>query len=272
MTSTTTFTYCPPPTTHTLDTAQRSRLMRSTRKLGAVLGTTPYLLEDDTPLAYTLLPIGPVADAKKLRRQGSIFAHAQSQSVTSFSSASSSAYSHSPSASLVSLPSSFGHSTESLTVPPGLHAASRKTKNQNRPLYLRLNTVPVSPSDLRFASSSPTTLSPHEPTNIAVFPPTPRTPSFTQPSAAEVRRKRMAKLARHLGENVPTELVFPTPASPVKTPEARRRNRRSMSLSVDQANLNAIAHAPVKKQDWVGEWNRDDIRDVQRELRNLRVR
>ncbi|KAH7913246.1 hypothetical protein BJ138DRAFT_1146468 [Hygrophoropsis aurantiaca] len=275
MASTATFTYCPPPTSHTLDAAQRTRLMRSTRKLGAVLGTTPYLLEDDMPLTCTILPIGPGADAKKLKRQGSIFTHTQTQSVTSFNSTtSSSIYSHNSSPSIVSLPNSFGHSSESLIVPPGLNPSSRKTKNQNRPLYLRLNTVPVSPSDSRFAPSLPSTPSPHEPSNASVFPPTPCTPSFTQPSAAEIRRKRMAKLARHLGENVPTELVFPAGASSQK-PEEKRRNRRSMSLSVDHVNLNAHSAAappPAKKQDWVGEWNRNDIRDVQRELRNLRVR
>ncbi|KAG2342611.1 hypothetical protein BDR05DRAFT_1000623 [Suillus weaverae] len=59
MSSTTisTITYpCPPPTTNILDSQQRMRLIRSARKLGAVMGTTPYLLEADVPI--TLLPIG----------------------------------------------------------------------------------------------------------------------------------------------------------------------------------------------------------------------
>jgi hypothetical protein len=38
----------PPPTLNNLDPHQRTRLLRSTRKLGALLGTTPYLLEHTT--------------------------------------------------------------------------------------------------------------------------------------------------------------------------------------------------------------------------------
>ncbi|KAJ7075060.1 hypothetical protein B0H15DRAFT_806442 [Mycena belliarum] len=34
-----------PPTTHSLPEPQRMRLMRSTRKLGAILGATPFLVE-----------------------------------------------------------------------------------------------------------------------------------------------------------------------------------------------------------------------------------
>lgn len=59
--STTTFTTVhPPPTFNTLDSFQRARLIRSTRKLGKVLGTTPMLLEPtDTCDLRELLPIGP---------------------------------------------------------------------------------------------------------------------------------------------------------------------------------------------------------------------
>ncbi|KAG1764171.1 hypothetical protein EV702DRAFT_1154942 [Suillus placidus] len=273
MSSTTisTITYpCPPPTTNILDSQQRMRLIRSARKLGAVMGTTPYLLEADVPI--TLLPIGgnkKSVTGKALKRQGSIFMHyhRDSPSVTSFSSASTASF-HSPSASLVSLPSSM-RSTESLSVtPPGLPVCGRKSANKPKPLYLRMNTVPVSPTDHRCASLSSTPSSAR-----AYFPPTPRTPSF---DAAELRRKRMAKLARHLGENVPPELVTAQePPARLRSEDVPNRKRRSMSVDLTSLPNTPIAPRPEvfsqTNSDWVGEWNRSDIRDVQRELRNLRA-
>ncbi|KAF9229795.1 hypothetical protein BS17DRAFT_771937 [Gyrodon lividus] len=275
-----------PSTTNTLDSQQRARLMRSTRKLGAILGTTPYLLENDIPV--TLLPIGKTkkATAKALKRQGSIFTHHQSQSlsVTSFSSASTtSLHGPSPSTSLVSLPQSIAsgmQSTESLPItPPGLSTIrSRNSAEKPRPLYLRLNTVPISPTDNRFASSLPPTPSR---ASVSCFPPTPRTPGFSSKlDIAEIRRKRMAKLARHLGENIPAELVLasePAPKIPaVSSEQVATSRRRSMSVGYTgtDAPFGHVSKPSVSqaKQDWVGEWNRPDIRQVQRELRTLRAR
>ncbi|KAG2353049.1 hypothetical protein BDR07DRAFT_1434966 [Suillus spraguei] len=270
-----TITYpCPPPTTNILNSQQRMRLIRSARKLEAVMGTTPFLLEADVPI--TLLPIGgnkKSVTGKALKRQGSIFTHyhRESPSVSSFSSASTASF-HTPSASLVSLPSSM-QSTESFPVtPPGLPARGRKSADKPRPLYLCINTVTVSSTDHRCTSlpPSPSTAC----ATSADFPPTPCTPTF---DAAEVRRKRMAKLARHLGENVPAELVR------AQGPPARLRSgggvpngkRRSMSVDVKSPQSIPVAPKPeVVSQtygDWVGEWNRPHIRDVQRELRSLKA-
>lgn len=269
-----TITYpCPPPTTNVLDSRQRMRLIRSARKLGAVMGTTPYLLEADVPI--TLLPIGGTKKSvtgKALKRQGSIFMHynRDSPSVTSFSSVSTSSF-HSPSASFVSLPSSM-RSTESLSVtPPGLCVRSRKSADKPRPLYLRMNAVPVSPTDHRCASLPPSPSSARA--SSAYFPPTPRTPSF---DAAELRRKRMAKLARHLGENVPPELVTAQgpPAQLRSEEDVPNRKRRSMSVDLTSPPIASRPEASSQTRtdsDWVGEWNRPDIRDVQRELRNLKA-
>ncbi|KAG1731332.1 uncharacterized protein EDB91DRAFT_1154568 [Suillus paluster] len=266
-----TITYpCPPPTTNTLDSQQRMRLIRSARKLEAIMGTTPYLLEADIPV--TLLPVGgnkKSATGKALKRQGSISMHYHtfSPSVTSFSSASTTSL-HSPSASLVSLPSSM-RSTESLSVtPPGLPARGRRSADKPRPLYLRMNNVPVSPTDHR-CTSPPSTPSSASPTSDS-FPSTPRTPRY---DAAEVRRKRMAKLARHLGENVPPELVTAQGPPPKLRFEEDVPNRTRRSMSVNHASPQNIPFAPKPQanSDWVGEWNRSDIRDVQRELRNLRA-
>lgn len=235
------------------------------------MGTTPYLLEADAPI--TLLPVGghkKSVTGKALKRQGSIFMH-YSPSVTSFSSASTASF-HSPSASLVSLPLSM-RSTESLSVtPPGLPARGRRSADKPRPLYLRMNAVPVLPTDHRCKSLPPTPSSAHA--TSADFPSTPRTPSF---DAAEVRRKRMAKLTRHLGENVPPELVTAQGPPVQLRSEEDVLNRKRRSISVDLPSPQNTPIAPRSEvfsqanSDWVGEWNRSDIREVQRELRNLRA-
>jgi hypothetical protein len=238
------------------------------------MGTTPYFLEANIPV--TLLPVGASKKSsmtKALKRQGSIFSHyhTHSYSVTSFSSASTASL-HSPSASLVSLPLSM-QSTESLPVtPPGLPMRGRKSADKPRPLYLRMNTVPVSLTHQRFASLPPSPLV--DGATSPCFPPSPRAPSF---DAAELRRKRLAKLTRHLGENVPPELVAPqAPPSQMRSREGVP-NRKRRSTSVNCARPQSRAFAPrvqnpsQANSDWVGEWNRPHIGDVQRELRALRV-
>lgn len=86
----------------------------------------------------------------------------------------------------------------------------------------------------------------------------------------------MAKLARHLGENVPPELVTAQePPARLRSEDVPNRKRRSMSVDLTSLQNTPIAPRPEvfshTNSDWVGEWNRSDIRDVQRELRNLRV-
>ncbi|EIN08177.1 hypothetical protein PUNSTDRAFT_143848 [Punctularia strigosozonata HHB-11173 SS5] len=252
-----------PPTYNTLDSVDRIRLMRTTRKVGDILGATPQLLES-TALPITLLPIGPSsepsADWRKHRRYGSIFANT---SVTSLASVASTA----SSSSLVSF------EEEELPSRDAQPQAKRPRGPRPRPLLLRLNhavptvsvALPITPSPL--ASSNDDTM----------IPPTPCTP--TTPNPTLVRRRKLAKLARHLGENVPPELVFrDTP--PVVDQFSCAGRRRSLSIN----ELSGGKYAPVSgsyvnstvqggpKAGWVGQWNRSDIRDVQRELRTLRAR
>lgn len=87
----------------------------------------------------------------------------------------------------------------------------------------------------------------------------------------------MAKLTRHLGENVPPELVtVHGPPSQLRS-EENVPNRKRRSMSIDLASPQNIPFATKPQisseanSDWVGEWNRSDIRDVQKELRNLKV-
>jgi len=274
-----------------LDCVQRGRLMRSTRKLGEVLGTTPQLVEIRPELPITLLPIGnrssscsrsplPLSPAsvkvtKLARRYGSIFTHSEASSTsTSLSSAGSSVTSLGLSSSASS--SSVDFYSVPKTSIPHRSADSRRPP----PLVLHLNPVPLSPTDPR----------------IEIFPPTPPSNSAVTSSAtspvdsslmkkqmAEAKRRKMTKVIRTLGENVPQELVFPAPktSSRSRFPSSRKndpqiRHSRSFSTSAAYKPETWTAGASVCPQDkpgsWVGEWNRSDIREVQQHLRVLRFR
>jgi hypothetical protein len=260
-----------PPTYNTLDSADRIRLLRTARKVGDILGTTPHLVES-TALPVTLLPIGPPpespVDWRKHRRYGSIFTNASVTSLASIASSSSSS-------SFVSLNEEDESTCNAAPTKKSKRSAERP---RPRPLLLRLNhAVPAVSVELPI---TPNPLTSHNAEKSAMFPPTPSTPVFT-PNPACVRRRKLAKLARHLGENVPPELVFPT-ASPVEERHQRAGKRRSMSVS----ELSGGKYAPLPSANasgasqkalnggagWVGQWNRSDIRDVQRELRTLRAR
>ena len=244
-----------PPTYNKLASHQRHRLIKSTDKIARVLGTTPCLIEELPRLPITLLPVGK--SLKASRRERSII-------------------SHSPSNSSSSSPNS---STDSLPI-------IQRSKAAPPALYIRLNTVPVSPSDNRFLSSfppTPSTATPLGTSSSYTFPPTPPTPNFNQ---SEIRRKRMAKLARHLGETIPPQLVFPTPSSLVETPSTRRR--RSMSVDDGRETTSEWAythHKPAvslqgledqkereREPSWIGEWNRGNMQEVQQQLRVLKIR
>ncbi|KAJ6575791.1 hypothetical protein B0H10DRAFT_1963757 [Mycena sp. CBHHK59/15] len=136
-----------PPTTHALQPAHRLRLVRSTRKLGALLGETPLLVDTATcPLSATTS-----------RAAGSSSQQPQS--------------------------SSLGLSSEDTGV--------------SRPLlFLRLP-IKTSPTPTQLTS----------PISGVTF----NSPGTPGPVVDEDggRRRKMAKLTRTLGDNVPLELVFP---------------------------------------------------------------
>lgn len=71
----------PPRINNTLDKEERARLVRSTRKLGAVLGTTPLLVEVEAKPART--------QKDKIKREGRLFSHSASSSLSSFGTSSS---------------------------------------------------------------------------------------------------------------------------------------------------------------------------------------
>lgn len=231
-------------TSNELNDLQRTRLMRSTRKLAAVLGTTPHLLDSpsesepyssdtESMSSYSRAPspdcpmylrsYSPSVDSRPTsrasRREGRIFTSSASMSSTS-SLASWISLDHADfydCDSARSSASSFHNTPRTPVIPPS-HCSSPAIKislpglipektipsKPMNPLNLRLNPIPLSPSDMRFDLTSP------------LLPPTPRSPDtivFAKKARKEAldasdRRKKMAKLYRTLGENVPQQLVF----------------------------------------------------------------
>ena len=280
MAATMTLSYLPPPpTSNHLDLDQKSRLIKSTRKLGQVLGTTPYLLEIPSEIPIILHSIGPrtssptpstsstsstesIESIKRSRRQGSIF---QCSPI---------AHSASSSTSSLSLPGNMSSSSVDL---PSTHSApvSRRSKDANRPppLVLHLNPVVVSPDDHRIGKSQLGPLPTPPASVVDGFPMSPTTPTsnalFHQKREADAKRRKMNKVNRTFGENVPAELIFPALVNRIPSfasrPTTITRNRRSMTVSGAQVWSTGT-------QAWVGEWNRGNIQEVQAQLRQLKAR
>ncbi|KAH9965342.1 hypothetical protein BC827DRAFT_1183978 [Russula dissimulans] len=290
-----------PPTSNKLDAVQRARIMRSSRKVGAVLGTTPFLLEScgsTVPVrvsrSSTRDAIFPCAVPSHVLKQ-----HHRHYSVCEKSRASSSSeslplpsLSRAAFSSKESLLSTSDSCTDESVVPLVVEVQPPCPSGALRPIIL-FNSAPLSSSD---PHAQATPLSP----NADV--PTPTTP--IEPSRAEARRRKMARVVRTLGERVPPELVFrssdvdweeyppvpttaaaPTPLERRSTsrlrsnPKGHRRRSASVGssphwqrlLDLPEPVFSSGAKAPADQR-WVGEWNRRNIAQVQRELRALRTR
>lgn len=273
MTSASTIIRSPPPTTNKLDAVQRARVMRYSRKLGAVLGTTPFLLEScGSTVPVTLSRLDSRTKRHHRHHERSVFDEPRSSTE-----------------SLLSTTESDDSSVES-DVPLVVTTKPHNLGGKPRPVIF-LDAVPLSSSDSRVQATPRLTRSPS-----LDIPPTPTTP--TQASSVEARRRKMARVMRTLGENVPPELVFqpsgkdslenhPVPTTMVidtrsvsrKPSAAKISRRRSASvgattqweriLDLPAPVFSSSSKAP-DDQRWVGKWNRRNIAQVQHELRNLR--
>ncbi|KAH9912259.1 uncharacterized protein BXZ73DRAFT_93229 [Epithele typhae] len=322
-TVTTSYVAVLPPTSNTLDGRQRARLIRSTRKLGAVLGATPLLLEGNVrPFGYTAakpLPSPPKRDRK--RRQGSVFGFAPPTEPSSSTS--------------LALPRTSTDSQSSVDSMPSLPTPQSFARHVREKSKYKGKSAPLpAPLVLRLNARHPPRPRPLHPLRPPQDPHHPR-----HPTATETRRKRLAKLKRTLGENVPPELIMPrnrhahSVASPTEPSRPKRaapppqradsyvpshpsadavaKTARRRSLSVDHYKHGVGSPVPVARpapaspahahgrspstppamamadrgpgsagahgwttgaKSWMGEWNRKDIRDVQNQLRNLRLR
>ncbi|CAK5276859.1 unnamed protein product [Mycena citricolor] len=187
-----------PPTTHGVAKPHRLRLMRSTRKLAALLGTTPVLLESAPPS----LPSSPISAEHPLSAAD--------------------AYDSDPGAA-----SSFSHTFPPRTESPSLvhprsprsGSSSSSSSHGSRPSTSSGDTRPARPTLFLRHTNSVTgprvRVDSHGWGRPATLPGT--LPSPVSPTApeneAEHRRRKMARVMRTLGERVPVDLVFP--ASPV---------------------------------------------------------
>ena len=260
--------------------------MRYSRKLGAVLGTTPFLLEScgSTVPATLYTPSRHNSTRSQSRRLHRQRTDLDDQPRTS-SESSPLPFSSTASSSKDSLLTTSDSSVES-DVPMVL---ATKSHRPARPLIV-LDTVPLSSSDTRVQAAPRLTSS-----SLDAIP-TPTTPK--QMSTAEARRRKMARVMRTLGEKVPPELVFHASdkdglendtvsttmlvdTRPVTRTRSTTKNNRRRSASVGSSTqwqrllelpapvFSSGAMAP-DDQRWVGEWNRRNIGQVQRELRALR--
>ncbi|KAJ3815221.1 hypothetical protein F5876DRAFT_72242 [Lentinula aff. lateritia] len=183
-----------PPTTNELTPSQRLRLMRSTRKLGEMLGTTPVINSSSE--------FGQQLSASHSRDTPSISLH---------------------------------HSSS-----PRFTHAPKKSKALPRPLVLSLQSLPASFSSPR-SSAGPT--SPLSPTSISTNIASSnsyRDDHDPMDDSLQTRRKRMAKLTRTLGENIPPELVFNS--------QLHHSHPRSTSIEAASAlaNLTVTAHGSTE--------------------------
>ncbi|GJE92395.1 hypothetical protein PsYK624_085490 [Phanerochaete sordida] len=172
----------PPPTYNTLSQAQRAQMLRSSKKLGQILGSTPHILDDTDAL--------PAAPPKRSTSLESM----RSESAASTASSSSASSTHS------------GHSER----------AWRARFPERAPPLLRIGKLSSAQPGLPAIPGSPPAYhSQRSPTPSPQSSPhtspggSPHAPAFSIASDAALRRQKMRRLARRLGEGVPVHLVFP---------------------------------------------------------------
>ncbi|KAJ7473035.1 hypothetical protein B0H11DRAFT_2037091, partial [Mycena galericulata] len=199
-----------PPTTHAMTHTDRTRLMRSIRKISAVLGETP------------VVDVSPNLLAPTLTGKRSFFFHA------------------SASLSSLALPFHKSDSSSSSSSSPSSESQRHRddtTPGHDRPaLFVRLpDTFDPLPAPLS-PGFSPTLLSPDSPCSpsaSASAPFSPLSPVAYTPDHA--RRLRSAKIARTLGEQVPPALILSSPA-PSPAQQVKRR-RRASTLVIPESAL-----------------------------------
>ncbi|TCD69605.1 hypothetical protein EIP91_007028 [Steccherinum ochraceum] len=224
----------PPPTCNTLSASERSKLLKSTAKLGNVLGSTPHVVDE----AFDLPPSPPQsAVAKKLRQRTWSFKTKKDHSDTSESDsdispiprtstssrASSSSASSSGCPSAPSSPEGAWRSRFPAQRPPLLRLGMGKmlSKSSRRMQQPTLESIPGSPPPtVENTPSSPedvlyATFEKDDPfgayanSSYLELAPEAPIPQFTIPSDAALRRQKMRRLKRKLGDNIPVHLVFP---------------------------------------------------------------
>ncbi|KAJ7159851.1 hypothetical protein C8R43DRAFT_947944 [Mycena crocata] len=196
--------------------------------------------------------------SKARRREGRIFTHSASSSMSSFDSASTCSIISAefwmppqliiPKAAYITVAPL---DVEMKTMPPTMHTPKPKTKTKpaniiiphDAPAAIATVVSPTSPSKTPLPST-PVSFPSHIPEAVPTLPCTPRTPlspfSPLSPNrlipSPNARIRKLAKLTRTLGENIPVELVFPsTAAAPTATVTSSTKFAKLAKTFVDGA-------------------------------------
>ncbi|KIM80200.1 hypothetical protein PILCRDRAFT_822719 [Piloderma croceum F 1598] len=217
----------PPPTSNTLTSQERKQFVRSTKKMGKVLGSMPHLIDGSHKTDPVLLSLtipsspdkprleiidSPPSDCRHKRPgSGSSYSSMSSESTDARSSLSSSRSVSSYTESINSADS--WRVRKPIRKPPPLLRLSASTVAEGPPSAIAsvkptLETIPASPPFEPTAGDKPCVSQHPSTTSFAAFGP-PRPPSFEIPSETTLRWAKMERLKRKLGDGVPAKLVFP---------------------------------------------------------------
>ena len=242
------------PRTHNdLEAEKRSfHRQRSTRRLEAARGTTPLFLDlDPKRVVPTSSPTSPRTRA--VRRKGQLF-HSPTSSISSTeygylfvnTHVQSDLQLHSPSSYSLSPvqagnPVTNGNSNrgKSGRVRAGNRPKTTKTEGPQRlaqPYLLQLRSLPVpltaniKPSNSAVTDDSKSLSATSSCFNMQSSPTTPTSPSRPHHLTINEKRRKLAKLTRTLGENIPPELVFPSSSTTTTPTTPTTPLQRSTSL------------------------------------------
>ncbi|KAJ7223136.1 hypothetical protein GGX14DRAFT_426931 [Mycena pura] len=218
-----------PPTTNVLPEHERRRMMHSVRKLGAIMGTTPILV--DEPELPSMEIVLPTLTRRSSKRDGVVF-------TPSFYSTTD-----------VDDDLKLEPSVPKLVLSPDAH----NSINDATRLRLVLTLTQFSPSLSESSCSDPASVDALK-RSLSVLVSTPPPSSSTHAHAHAARRKKMMKLVKILGGPVPLPLVFP-PAPPEPSrgrgradfhAQSHTRGSRRRSRSAPPPSAYAFSTAPRK--------------------------
>ncbi|KAF7303859.1 hypothetical protein MIND_00615800 [Mycena indigotica] len=220
-----------PPTTNALSNQQRSQLLRTTQKLGRILGTTPALLEEKEEMPLQL-PLNLQRLAVPLHVQLSSM-YSDDDALVRYPSSDTLFSSDYDTPSYIKRPPSSASDRSRRSVDSGKSVQINESwpRPQTERPFLRikvdnsskLESIPQSPPAESYSPPPAYSLqSPHTSYTI----PASRIPVTSQhtspfavlPSANSMRRQKMDKLRRTLGDGVPLHMVFPDDTSPDDSP------------------------------------------------------
>jgi len=255
----------PPPTSNILTLQERNQFVRSTKKIGKVLGSTPHLFDDlhKTDPVDIDLTTPPSPDKTHLeifdRRVSNHKRPGSSSSYSSMSTESTDTWSSFSSSRSISSYTETINSTDSWRVrkptrkPPPLLRLTSNTVAERSPsatasVKPTLETIPGTPPSEIIAGDGSSGSQRYSPKTIsfAAFGP-PKAPSFDIPSETSLRWAKMERLKRRLGDGVPAELVFPSDNIEVLTFHPSSSTTHSIgsnSRAAASSSTKALNHSP----------------------------